>query len=332
MTIGARIGSSFCTRLPDDPPSPPSWLTTWSVLPPKMLPTMAFPSCSSTSSRPLIVPWWSERAVSSESAPAGSEALAWSPPSRAGSALSAAWRTSSLPTPSWPASWSIGTWSRISSYEPMGAPPARGWRRCRPLLVRLATSGRRWRATRREACCEGSHGSHRGEGQRDEPVGAVVVARRDPDPAADEVDVPDATVGALEVAGRGAGGAVGVDRHPPHRLPAQGCHVDGAVGPDGDAARRHLGGRPLGDGVDVVRVVGTALDLGPAVVLAGLDEIELVEGVLSELAGPQAFATVPSQPLDVSVSVGPDRGAAERVARGRVAVRGDAQDLPAEGV
>src|SRR3954447_4999849 len=171
-----------------------------------------------------------------------------------------------------------------------------------------------------------------GQRQRDQPVGAVVVARGDPDAVAAETAVADAAVLALQEPDRLAGGAVGVDGHPPDRLAAQRRQVDGSVGADGDPARRHLARGPLGDRVDEVGVARLALDLGPAVVLAGLDEVELVVGVLAELTGPHALPAVPGEALDVAVAVRPDRGASERVAGRGVPVRSDAKDLAAERV
>ena len=75
-----------------------------------------------------------------------------------------------------------------------------------------------------------------------------------------------------------------------------------------------------------------ALDHRPAVVVARLDQVELVEGVLAELRGPQPVPVVEREPLHVAVAVGPDRRVGERVARGRLAVGGDPQDLAAEDV
>ena len=48
-TIGARIGISLATiPLPAEPPTPPSWLTTWSRLSPKMCWAIFSPSAGST--------------------------------------------------------------------------------------------------------------------------------------------------------------------------------------------------------------------------------------------------------------------------------------------
>ncbi len=89
---------------------------------------------------------------------------------------------------------------------------------------------------------------------------------------------------------------------------------------------------PLGDRVVVLRVVSLAFRVRPAVVVARLDRVQLVPGVLAELRGEQALFGVPGEALHIAVAIGVHRGVRERVARCRVALRGQPQDLAAEGL
>ncbi len=84
-------------------------------------------------------------------------------------------------------------------------------------------------------------------------------------------------------------------------------------------------------GVHEVGIVGLALELRPAVVAALLDQVELVERVLSELRRPEPPVGVERQPLDVAVPVGPDL-VVERVAGCRLAVLVEAQDRAVQAV
>src|SRR3954466_4078972 len=74
-----------------------------------------------------------------------------------------------------------------------------------------------------------------------------------------------------------------------------------------------------------------AFDDRPAVVVSLDDEVELVPGVLAELAGIHVPVAVPAEALHVAMSVGPDRRAGERVARRRLARGREPQDLAAQG-
>ena len=60
-------------------------------------------------------------------------------------------------------------------------------------------------------------------------------------------------------------------------------------------------------GVCATARVADALDLGPAVVAARLDQVDLVEPVLAELGRPQPARRIPGEPLHVAVPVRPDR-------------------------
>ncbi len=118
ITSGARSGSSF-ENIELPPPSPPSWLTTAPSLSPNTCLTIFSPSAVSTRSRSTPpsgsspVCW--ERADCSEAAPDGSWALAAIPPTSAGSAWRTACSASASDTPSWLASWPIGSWATRSS-------------------------------------------------------------------------------------------------------------------------------------------------------------------------------------------------------------------------
>ena len=73
-----------------------------------------------------------------------------------------------------------------------------------------------------------------------------------------------------------------------------------------------------------------ALDGRPAVVVALVDQVQLVERVLAELGGPQPPGVVERQPLHVAVPPRPHGGVGVGVAGRRVAVGGDPQDLAAQ--
>ena len=125
---------------------------------------------------------------------------------------------------------------------------------------------------------------------------------------------------------------VGPERHPPQRLPAERGQVERAVAAVGQARRGGLGGGPGQHGVDELRCAAGALHLGPAVVAAGLDQVELVERVLPELAGPQPVLSVPGEALHVAVAHRVDRRRRGRVVRrGRAVARIDPQDLAGQG-
>ena len=133
----------------------------------------------------------------------------------------------------------------------------------------------------------------------------------------------------------------GRDRHGAHPAVLADEEVGGCRGPppaDVDppqplarAARPARGGRrakasPDGEATSVSQTTwgsmspscaAAALDQRPAVVVARLDQVELVEGVLAELRGPQPVPVVEREPLHVAVAVGPDRRVRERVAGGR---------------
>src|SRR5690606_32513098 len=85
-----------------------------------------------------------------------------------------------------------------------------------------------------------------------------------------------------------------VDR--PQRLPAQGGEKEG-VAYVSEPAGAGLGGRPLVHRVVVALGPGGAFDLGPPVVVPGLDDVELVPGVLPEFCRPQLAAVVPGEAL-----------------------------------
>jgi hypothetical protein len=105
---------------------------------------------------------------------------------------------------------------------------------------------------------------------------------------------------------------------------------DGAVVEDHRTRPGRLGW--LGDEgrIDVAVVAGCTGHLGPAVVAARLDPVDLVVDVGAELGGPQLTVGVPRQPLHVAVAEGVDRRARLGVVVGDLAVGGDPQDLPGE--
>src|SRR5690349_20035197 len=80
------------------------------------------------------------------------------------------------------------------------------------------------------------------------------------------------------------------------------------------------------------RVLLAVADGGPAVVLAALDEVELIAAARSHFDDPQALLCVERGREDVAVAAGPDLGPRvrlpdERVVVGHRAVRPDANDL-----
>ena len=97
------------------------------------------------------------------------------------------------------------------------------------------------------------------------------------------------------------------DPDPPQPLPAQPGHPQVPVGVR-QPARRRLLDRPDQRGVDELGPATGALDLGPAVVAALLDEVELVPRRVAELRGPEPPRVVPRQALDVAVAERPDGG------------------------
>src|SRR5829696_819381 len=108
---------------------------------------------------------------------------------------------------------------------------------------------------------------------------------------------------------------------------------NGPIDQDLRPARRCLGGRPDGDGINIPLILAPlALDLGPAVVLSSLDPVDLVPRVLPELARVQLPISIPGQTFDIAVTVGVDGIAGERVVRRDGAVRLYAQDLASERV
>ena len=82
-------------------------------------------------------------------------------------------------------------------------------------------------------------------------------------------------------------------------------------------------------GLVMPRSVAGALDLRPPVVGTFSDQVQLVPGLLSELAGPQPVVIVESEPLDVAMAVAEDL-VVERVSRRGSAVESESEDLPAE--
>ena len=145
----------------------------------------------------------------------------------------------------------------------------------------------------------------------DEPEGAVRSRN----------SIADAPVGAGEEGGRIT--PVGMDG--PDPFPPQCSHEEG-VAHDRQPARARVGRAPLRDRIGEPRVAGHPLDDRPAVVRARSDDVELVPGVLSELARPHPTLRVPADALRVAVAETPDERA-ERVSLGHAAGRGHAEDL-----
>src|SRR5699024_5102735 len=120
-------------------------------------------------------------------------------------------------------------------------------------------------------------------------------------------------------------------------LAAQTGDDDGLTG-DGHAARARLARLPLLHRVgELVRLVPAravlaraALDLGPAVVAAGLDHVELVPSVLAELRSVHRALLVPGDALRVPVAHAEDQRIVERVVLGNLAIGAHAQDLPGQ--
>ncbi len=138
--IGASAGSTFASRSLPVPVESASCATTACSFCPNTCPTILRPSSVSTSSR-STPPSTSAgsccaRASPSDAAPAGSCALARSPPSSAGSAAPTARCAVASSTPSRPASWSSGTVDRMSSMPAMGSSSGSG------VLQRVRTGAR----------------------------------------------------------------------------------------------------------------------------------------------------------------------------------------------
>src|SRR5205814_3454526 len=160
----------------------------------------------------------------------------------------------------------------------------------------------------------------------------VVVRRREPQPAVRRLDDgPQPAPLAVEERPRGVG-RVALDVHDPQPRAADRGHVDEVVD-DLDAAGRGRGDVELLHRVHEVGVAALAFADRPAVVLAGLDEVQLVEGVLTQFGLPQPALRVPGETLHVAVAeaVHPRCGR-ERVARRALPGRRDAQDLAVQRV
>src|SRR5262249_10358529 len=121
-------------------------------------------------------------------------------------------------------------------------------------------------------------------------------------------------------------------RDTPQPFATQARHPHRALD-DGDAAGGGVGRAPLLDRVDEAGLARASLGLGPAVVLAGADEVQLVPCVLADLARPQPLLGVPGDALHVAVAVGVEDRVTLRVAlTGRFAVGRHAEDLAAQGL
>src|SRR5688572_27065435 len=90
----------------------------------------------------------------------------------------------------------------------------------------------------------------------------------------------------------GAAGRGGL--HQPQPLPLKACRHEKAVYHGRPGARRLVGG-PLHDRVNEARIVPDALDRRPSVVLARLDRVVLVPGVLTELGGEHPAVLRPAE-------------------------------------
>src|SRR5580765_4803435 len=244
-----------------------------------------------------------------EEAPAASFALACRPPSSAGIAAAAACWTSAGDAPTSWAIWSSGSDPRMSSVaamacllpgSPEGAPGELRRPPPAPNLPERPGGGQRKQAVvvRAGRAPEGV--------AREHPQPAVRGDRHVAKPAVPVVQQP------LRSPDRG------LHRDAPERLALERGHVHRPTGTR-DPARGGVIGRPLDERVDVCRVAGSSLDARPAVVAALLDLVELVPGVLAELAGVHRPVGRPREALDVAVAVGPDR-VAERVAGRRPAI------------
>src|SRR5690606_39239016 len=110
---------------------------------------------------------------------------------------------------------------------------------------------------------------------------------------------------------------------------AQGADPQGPFGV-GDAGRAGIVGVDGRDGWFPGVAVG-ALGLGPAVVGAGAQHVDLVPGAVSELGGVGGAVGSEGDALHVAVSAGVD-GRVGRVVVRDGTVGGDAQDLAVEGV
>src|SRR5918998_2095441 len=171
---------------------------------------------------------------------------------------------------------------------------------------------------------------------------AVAVAREDPQGAVGGLDdVPEATRLVLQELLLAHDCAALIQVEPVEPLATQGRHKEVAL-PLRDrtslenlyATRGGLArGEECGYRVDVsVALTTLALDLGPAVVASRDYTIDLVVGVLAELARVELAVCVPRQALHVAVAVGVERVARELVVSGHLSFGGEAQDLTSQGV
>src|SRR5215208_3846245 len=122
-----------------------------------------------------------------------------------------------------------------------------------------------------------------------------------------------------------------VEVEPPEALAAQGRHEeislplrDRAVYQDLGPAGRGLTRGPRRDRIRVPGLAALALDLGPTVVLPGLDDVDLIVASLTELGSVEPTTRVPREALHVAVAVGVDGATRERVVRGHPAFRREA--------
>src|SRR5665647_424578 len=120
------------------------------------------------------------------------------------------------------------------------------------------------------------------------------------------------------------------ERHHPESLATQRHQVHSTVR-DRDAARRGGVGAPDDQRVGHPGDAGAALDTRPPVVGTRGDHVELVPGVLAELAREHPAGGVPAQPLHVAVPHAPHRAALGRVPWRRRTVGREPQDLAARG-
>src|ERR671916_769351 len=166
---------------------------------------------------------------------------------------------------------------------------------------------------------------------------AVAVAREDPQGAVGGLDdVPEATRLVLQELLLAHDCAALIQVEPVEPLATQGRHKEVAL-PLRDrtslenlyATRGGLArGEECGYRVDVsVALTALAFDLGPAVVASGDYAIDLVVGVLAELARVELAVSVPCQALHVAVAVGVERVVRERVVFGHLSFGGETQDL-----
>ena len=119
-----------------------------------------------------------------------------------------------------------------------------------------------------------------------------------------------------------------IKRNLPEPFPAQSRHPQVAL-PVRQPGRRGISGTPDDLRVGHSSHVAGALDLRPSVVGTLSDQVQLVPGLLPELAGPQAVVIIEGEPLDVAMAVAEDL-IVERVAWRGSAVESQFEDLPAE--